>query len=753
MEKINIDHSMKNVPIPPENEYKKVLVIKIEHFLRRFRWRMFHILDSLSKAEELQDAGNDDTSMHEESYIEEPKSNFGFKCEYKPPTVPELEEFEQDVLKIPKMLKFRKVKQTDLQNDLRKFMHELKKTKDVVVHADKSRNLYRMNKDRFAKVLVENITKDYKKAKVGTMHEVNSRTAEIAKDLKLEKRMEVYTASESYFLVKDHKENFPSVLSVRLINPCKTDLGKVSKRILQDLNTDLNLKIKQNQWRSTQSVLDWFEGIMHKKSKTFIKFDIVSFYPSISMSLLERTFEFARDQEVFISQQDVNIIMHARKSFLYNNGEPWVKKGDVNFDVPMGSYDGAEICELVGLYLLHKISSANLFEKNAFGLYRDDGLAVTKLNRQDGAKLCRELTNLFKKEGLGITCEHAGKVTDFLDVKLDLEKSAFRPFRKKADDVPLYIHACSNHPPTVIRQLPKMIQSRVSSISSTKEAFNDEAPVYEAALHRSGFKDAKLSYTPPERWKKKQRKRKVVYFNPPWNAALETNIGEYFLGLLDKHFPKKHPLHKYINRNCVKVSYSCTRSIKTYIAAHNRKVMQEKLNEDTNIDKKCNCRKGESRLKTLNKAIGKPLDTPPPGWFSLRCPVDGACMNESVIYSATVSTNSTSKEYIGLSSNSFKQRYTKHTDSFRWRERGQTTLSSYIWKLEDKNADYKLDWKIKSKATAYRPGAGFCDLCISEKTAILLADPKRSLNKRSEILEMCRHRARYKLGNLKQEKK
>ena len=38
MEKINIDHSMKNVPIPPENEYKKVLVIKIEHFLRRFRW-------------------------------------------------------------------------------------------------------------------------------------------------------------------------------------------------------------------------------------------------------------------------------------------------------------------------------------------------------------------------------------------------------------------------------------------------------------------------------------------------------------------------------------------------------------------------------------------------------------------------------------------------------------------------------------------------------------------------------------------
>ena len=124
--------------------------------------------------------------------------------------------------------------------------------------------------------------------------------------------------------------------------------------------------------------------------------------------------------------------------------------------------------------------------------------------------------------------------------------------------------------------------------------------------------------------------------------------------------------------------------------------MQEKSNEDT--AKKCNCRTGESRLRTLNKTIGKPLDTTPPGWFSLKCPVDGACMKESVIYSATVNTNSTSKEYIGLSSNSFKQHYAKHTDSFRWRERGQTTLSSYIWKLEDKNAEYKLDWKIKSKA-------------------------------------------------------
>ena len=42
--------------------------------------------------------------------------------------------------------------------------------------------------------------------------------------------------------------------------------------------------------------------------------------------------------------------MQARKTLLFQNGEPWVKKsGTEDFDVPMGCYDGAEVCELVGL--------------------------------------------------------------------------------------------------------------------------------------------------------------------------------------------------------------------------------------------------------------------------------------------------------------------------------------------------------------------------------------------------------------------
>ena len=67
--------------------------------------------------------------------------------------------------------------------------------------------------------------------------------------------------------------------------------------------------------------------------------------------------------------------MQSRKTLLFNEKNPWVKRCvDEDFDVPMGCYDGAEVCELVGSYLLKKVS--NIVDKKSIGLYRDDGLAV-----------------------------------------------------------------------------------------------------------------------------------------------------------------------------------------------------------------------------------------------------------------------------------------------------------------------------------------------------------------------------------------
>ena len=77
-----------------------------------------------------------------------------------------------------------------------------------------------------------------------------------------------------------------------------------------------------------------------------------------------------------ITRKDAEVIFHARKSILYNDGETWVKKECGSFDVTIGAYDGEEVCELIGIYMLYLIGKK--FNSKNIGLYRDDRLAVFK---------------------------------------------------------------------------------------------------------------------------------------------------------------------------------------------------------------------------------------------------------------------------------------------------------------------------------------------------------------------------------------
>ena len=78
-------------------------------------------------------------------------------------------------------------------------------------------------------------------------------------------------------------------------------------------------------------------------------------FPSISEELLNKAIAWARTI-VNITDEHVTIIKHARKSVLFNSTKPWIKRDSSStFDVTMGSFDGAEICELVGLYVLNKL--------------------------------------------------------------------------------------------------------------------------------------------------------------------------------------------------------------------------------------------------------------------------------------------------------------------------------------------------------------------------------------------------------------
>ena len=99
---------------------------------------------------------------------------------------------------------------------------------------------------------------------------------------------------------------------------------------------------------------------------------MVNFYPSISAELLAAAIKWARNF-VDISNEEEKILMEAKKTLIFRKGTPWCKKGNPEFDVAQGSFDGAETCELVGLYILFQLSDLHL----DVGLYRDDGLAVS----------------------------------------------------------------------------------------------------------------------------------------------------------------------------------------------------------------------------------------------------------------------------------------------------------------------------------------------------------------------------------------
>ena len=116
----------------------------------------------------------------------------------------------------------------------------------------------------------------------------------------------------------------------------------------------------------------------------------------------------------------------------------------------MGSYDGAEICELIGLFILNSLQ--NLFGKDV-GLYRADGLAVlnTKSGRL-GDKARQDLTRTFNDFGLNITTFTNQQTTNFLDVIFELTNNSYKPYRKPKNE-PLYINHSSNHPPPILREL------------------------------------------------------------------------------------------------------------------------------------------------------------------------------------------------------------------------------------------------------------------------------------------------------------
>ena len=79
--------------------------------------------------------------------------------------------------------------------------------------------------------------------------------------------------------------------------------------------------------------------------------------------------------------------------------------------------------------------------------------------------------------------------------------------------------------------------------------------MYKEAPTKSGFNDD-IIYTPVTESnnseRKKTRKRKMIWFNPPYYMNVETNIGQTFLKLVKKHFPRNNSL-RYSTRTALRL--------------------------------------------------------------------------------------------------------------------------------------------------------------------------------------------------------
>ena len=173
-----------------------------------------------------------------------------------------------------------------------------------------------------------------------------------------------------------------------------------------------------------------------------------------------------------------------------------------------------------------------------------------------------------------------------------------------------------------------------------------------------------------------------MYYNP----TIVTDVGRKFLSLLDKHFKPGDHLHKHINKNTVKISYSTCPNMKTQISKHNAKVLRK---EDSSEKKECKCLKKQP-----------------------ECPVEGKCQTSSVVYKAEVEIpNTVTKSYIGLTKNEFIKRYQQHQGALKnINSPHATALSRYVWEMKEKiGVQPKIKWKIVTRAYSFSSRGRQCN--------------------------------------------
>ena len=343
---------------------------------------------------------------------------------------------------------------------------EVKKSNYIWVKSDKSKNIYKIKPSKYQEILKSKITNNYKIDYNNTIEQINKDTSNFASRLQIEDRLGKFKKKDAYILFKDHKLNFENKLPTRLINPSKTELGRISKFIIQNIVNSVKKANHCNLWENSYETIEWFRRIKNKSKATFIQFDIIDFYPSITKNILIDSINYAR-KYIDITIEQYEIILACRKTVLKNNDSTWVKNGLDNFDVPMGGYDSSQIADLVGLYILNMIT--RIISPQQVGLYHDDGLLyIPNSNGPLSSSIQKRIIRAFKFLGFKIEISSNIKIANFLDVTLDLSNNSYKPFIKPNQN-PSYINVNSNHPKNIIKQIPKAVNLRIGKLSANEK--------------------------------------------------------------------------------------------------------------------------------------------------------------------------------------------------------------------------------------------------------------------------------------------
>ena len=238
MEQVNFNYSLKNIPIPSNKDYLLELINSVGIFVSNLRWRSFFFLNP--------------TELNE-------KETFGLKTSNSAPPVAELKEFEDEMFKLVKSVKFKHEQKTTFQCTLSDNIKDMKKDERIYVAADKTTNFYKMKAEKYEELKNKNITKEYKKASKNEVKKVDLGDRDLAQKLDIDDRVYSLNIQDCFVTIKDHKDNFENNTKCRLLNPSKSDLGKISKKILAKLVKVVREQTLYNHWGNSTSVITWFK--------------------------------------------------------------------------------------------------------------------------------------------------------------------------------------------------------------------------------------------------------------------------------------------------------------------------------------------------------------------------------------------------------------------------------------------------------------------------------------------------------------